>query len=458
MTNELTILIAWHKETDIERLKCFEENKRTFEQYHPDIEIVVIVSSFEDLTEAWLSSDLTIFSWFKENSHTINSERFLLLEWDCWCDINAKTYFEKTWDMDVVAPCVKYPERDPWPWFNNAGQLLPERARLYQTGIVPFCGILVSNKAMKSISEEILKPDYKGLNSELRFATIATMLGLDPVPNPVCSRSITWKPVIPFDTRFKGIHHPRKTLVNIQVLDKIEKYLNPNKNIIPPIIHQTWKDDFPPDHMTLLTNTWKENHPDWEYILWTDEMNREFIRRYFPGFLLQYDSYEYNIQRVDAVRYFILYKLGGLFIDLDFECLVNIESLLTDSECVFALEPIEHCIQFRKDKIICNAFMACKPGNNFFEFICNTLSSFAKRDSTFISSILCSTGPFALSDIYNLYEDKEQIRILPSSTVYPLCIKETERVIADDIDDEIQKKIDNAYAVHYFFGSWYSKP
>ncbi|SMC61046.1 glycosyltransferase family 32 protein [Pedobacter nyackensis] len=455
MKNELTILIAWHKENNKERLKCFEENKKTFENYNPNIEIVVIVSPFENSAEAWLSSDLSIFSWFNENSHRIDSERFLLLEWDCWCDISAKTYFEKTWDMDVVVPCVKYPERDSWLWFNKHGQLLPERARLYATGIVPFCGILVSNKAMRLISDEILKPDYKGLNSELRFATIATMLGFDPVPNPVCSRAITWKTIIPFDTRFKGIHHPRKSLVNTNVLDKIEKYLEPSEHQIPKIIHQTWKDDFPPSHLNLLTNTWKESHPEWEYILWTDEMNREFIRKFFPGFLLQYDSYEHNIQRVDAVRYFILYKLGGLFIDLDFECFVNIEPLLTDSECVFALEPIEHCIQFNKDKIICNAFMACKPNNAFFEFICNSLSSFAKKESTFITSILCSTGPFALSDIYNLYEEKEQIRILPSGTVYPLCVKETRRAIEDDIDDGIQEKIEGAYAVHYFLGSWY---
>jgi mannosyltransferase OCH1-like enzyme len=455
MKNELTILIAWHKENDEKKSKCFEENKRTFEQHNPNVDVIVVISSFENPKEAWLGTDLTIFRWFKENSNRIDSKRFLLLEWDCWCDASVKCYFEKTWDMDVVAPCVKYPERDSWFWFNNVDQTLPEQARLFATGIVPFCGILVSNKAMRLISQEILKPEYMGLNSELRFATIATMLGFDPVPNPVCSRSMTWKSIIPFDTRFKGIHHPRKTLIPEDVLNKIEKYLNGDRKLIPKVIHQTWKDSSPPEQLISLTNTWKEKHPDWEYLLWTDEMNREFIRKYFPKFLLQYDSYKHNIQRVDAVRYFILFKLGGLFIDMDFECISNIEPLLVDSECVFALEPEEHCHQFKKEKIICNAFMASKPGNYFFEVICRSLPSLAGEKDHLVNNILSSTGPFALTNIYDSHDKKEKVKILPSSTVYPLYVGETERVIANDIDERIQNKIDNAYAIHYFIGSWY---
>jgi len=48
---------------------------------------------------------------------------------------------------------------------------------------------------------------------------------------------------------------------------------------IPLIIHQTWKDLNIPEHYKPLVKTWKENHPGWEYILWTDKMNRDFIEK-----------------------------------------------------------------------------------------------------------------------------------------------------------------------------------
>ena len=108
---------------------------------------------------------------------------------------------------------------------------------------------------------------------------------------------------------------------------------------IPPIIHQTWKDELVPVPMQDLAESWRRNHPGWEYRLWTDTQNREFIRTRYPDFLVRYDSYPYHIQRVDAVRYFILYTFGGLYVDLDFECIHSLERLLAEHECLFGLEP-----------------------------------------------------------------------------------------------------------------------
>ena len=42
---------------------------------------------------------------------------------------------------------------------------------------------------------------------------------------------------------------------------------------IPRIIHQTWKTKDVPSPLDQLPQTWKEYLPNWEYILWTDEMN-----------------------------------------------------------------------------------------------------------------------------------------------------------------------------------------
>lgn len=208
---ELTILISWHNEKNAQRIKTYELNKSSFIEYNPDYQVITVMNPFGDLEKAWLGTDLTFFQWYKRHGIKQLSARYLLVEWDCWCDCNVKDYFSRVWDCDVVGPCVKYPERDDWYWFSTINQL-PEHARMYSTGIVPFSGLLLSDKAMKTISQEILKPAYEHLNSELRLATIASMLGLHPVANPVYSRSVSWRKVNDIHQRQKGLHHPRKNI------------------------------------------------------------------------------------------------------------------------------------------------------------------------------------------------------------------------------------------------------
>jgi hypothetical protein len=51
--------------------------------------------------------------------------------------------------------------------------------------------------------------------------------------------------------------------------------------------------------------------------LWTEKASREFIEKEYPWFLQTYDVYRYPVQRVDAVRYFLLLHYGGIYLDLD---------------------------------------------------------------------------------------------------------------------------------------------
>jgi mannosyltransferase OCH1-like enzyme len=51
--------------------------------------------------------------------------------------------------------------------------------------------------------------------------------------------------------------------------------------------------------------------------LWTEKESRDFIETEYPWFLRTYDGYRYPVQRVDAVRYFIMLHYGGIYMDLD---------------------------------------------------------------------------------------------------------------------------------------------
>ncbi|MFX0091773.1 MAG: glycosyltransferase family 32 protein [Candidatus Hodarchaeota archaeon] len=213
---------------------------------------------------------------------------------------------------------------------------------------------------------------------------------------------------------------------------------------IPKIIHQTWETtDIPPEFREYVAS-WKKFHPDWKYMLWTEEMRRGFIKKSFPWFLEHYDRYPKNMQRADAFRYFLLYEIGGLYVDLDFECLKSMDGLIGDSEtCLLGLEPDLHCQIWKKEKIICNAWMASPPKHEFFKEVFQNLIKYADLD------VLNSTGPFMLTKMYDSSQCNN-IQLFSSKVLYPLTSLDLHNLQLGLTTKIIEKNLANAYAVHYF--------
>lgn len=86
---------------------------------------------------------------------------------------------------------------------------------------------------------------------------------------------------------------------------------------IPRILHQTWKSSLLPSKWAIQSKKCQEMHKDFEYKLWTDESSLEFIKEFYPWFLPTFLGYKFDIQRADAIRYFVLHKYGGVYMDLD---------------------------------------------------------------------------------------------------------------------------------------------
>ncbi|MCC8154333.1 MAG: hypothetical protein LIP01_09020 [Tannerellaceae bacterium] len=59
-----------------------------------------------------------------------------------------------------------------------------------------------------------------------------------------------------------------------------------------------------------------------------------------------------------------------------------------------------------------------------------------------------------MTDAYDAYKEKSGIRVLESADIYPLEINEKEKLFQKEVPEDIQRKIDRAYAVHYFWGNW----
>ena len=60
----------------------------------------------------------------------------------------------------------------------------------------------------------------------------------------------------------------------------------------------------------------------WMMVLWTDEDVEAFVQSNAPAnYLKTYNKYIHPIQRIDAFRIVLLKTHGGLYVDLDNECM-----------------------------------------------------------------------------------------------------------------------------------------
>lgn len=219
-------------------------------------------------------------------------------------------------------------------------------------------------------------------------------------------------------------------------------------------VHQIWTTHDLPDLYRKIAESWKKCLPDWEYKLWSHQENREFVAENYPEFLAKYDSYPRNMQRIDAAKYLILKKLGGLYADIDVECLKNIEVLIGNAEGVVGKEPYWHAHRYDMDYIVGSAFIYSVPDSSFINFVCKKLYEYPSVRVDNPKDILKSTGPLLLTSAYEEYAYKDKIRLYEPEYLYPIGMGDLDRILRNEVPEDMVERINNAYAIHYFQGMW----
>jgi hypothetical protein len=226
---------------------------------------------------------------------------------------------------------------------------------------------------------------------------------------------------------------------------------------IPRLIHQTWKSAEIPREWESFQQTWTERHPHWTYKLWTDDDFLPFVQEHFPGFLKTFNEYSYQIQRVDAFRYLILLKYGGVYADLDIECLSSVDALIANREFVIAAEPSVHAQWIGLDTLLCNAFMASIPGHPFLAEVLEELQRVSPR-ITLHNEVLFTTGPAMLTRVAartSLPVDW----ILDSRVVSPFASNSREmqtlrKTPEDALPLKVSARQQGAFMIHYWANTW----
>lgn len=111
--------------------------------------------------------------------------------------------------------------------------------------------------------------------------------------------------------------------------------------MIPKHIYQVWhdKNNLPPFYKKYSEQL-KILLPNYSYTLFDLNEITEFVNTYYIGEICQcFNRLNTITSKVDFWRYLYLYKYGGIYLDIDSTFLKNIDTLISNFDCVLTREP-----------------------------------------------------------------------------------------------------------------------
>ena len=182
-------------------------------------------------------------------------------------------------------------------------------------------------------------------------------------------------------------------------------------------------------------------NPDWSYRLWTDADNDAFVAREFPDLLERFRAYPRPIMRADVIRYLLLARIGGVYLDLDYEVLAPFDF----GPHALVLPLNRSRAQGDGDDGIGNCILASAPGHPFWDAVVEAL----RTDRTVVRTqqdVIDATGPGLLTRVHRggRFDDAH----LPDRPVWhppsPRSPRDVEVLAANGV----------TRGVHHTWGSW----
>ncbi|WP_432283650.1 glycosyltransferase [Aminobacter sp. BA135] len=216
---------------------------------------------------------------------------------------------------------------------------------------------------------------------------------------------------------------------------------------IPKILHQTWKTDRIPDKFLSWSTSWEKHNPGWRHILWSDRMLLDFVAEHYPDYLETYCSYKVGVQRADAARYMLLHHFGGVYADIDCECVAPFDGLLDENRVVLCKEPQSQSdAQTRMRNLphlLFNGTMASPKGHPFWPHLLAYLP--LVKDAR---DVLDATGPCLLTAAQLSFPDQSAFAIHPNELFSP----------AGSSGNSADAATTATLSIHHWAGTWWIKP
>ena len=204
------------------------------------------------------------------------------------------------------------------------------------------------------------------------------------------------------------------------------EYTMYNQDMIPKIIWQTHECPYDelPDIYKVNSQTYKDLD-GWEY-RYSSALDREsFISEHFPQYLHLYNHIGPGIYRADFWRYLVLYRYGGMYVDMDsriyYDPANDFAKSVNDPNATFN-------VIWASDTIFNNCVIMCSETNPIMKDIVETVTEKCQEfynegwEIFPYSRWIYATGPEMYSSVVNKYMDQISYFYTPGEEVDQLSI------------------------------------
>ncbi len=206
---------------------------------------------------------------------------------------------------------------------------------------------------------------------------------------------------------------------------------------IPKIIHQIWLGSPLPEAFKKYIASWINAHLNagWQYKLWTDEDMKTF-KLYNQQYYDETDSFGV---KSDLLKWELVYRFGGVYIDMDYECLKPLDVFHYTYDFYTGIQPLD--TQFIQ---LGAALFGGVPGHPIMQHCIETI-----KNDWHLKGAPTKSGPLHFTKSFYVMAGKNGSKdiALPASYFYPLGCRDT----ALKRKEWTEK---GAFAVHHWAKSW----
>ena len=218
---------------------------------------------------------------------------------------------------------------------------------------------------------------------------------------------------------------------------------------IPKIIHNTYKNHDLPEIYKLCQSEIKRLHPDFEYRFYTDDDMDMVMKNDFPEYYDKFNLLPRMIMKIDMFRYFLMYKYGGLYTDMDYLMFKQFD-LLNEKLVI----PCNREDDNGTPICLGNCIFASQPNHPYWKSLMDTLFTIDRTKLDYntdknIDGHPLGTGPMFVFDMWKKYSIiNEDVCVSKRSLFHPPT-KLNQQYI-----DEL--KNNGCYGMHICTGLWRS--
>jgi mannosyltransferase OCH1-like enzyme len=195
--------------------------------------------------------------------------------------------------------------------------------------------------------------------------------------------------------------------------------------------------------------TWKNRHPKWRYIFWSEPTMDELVKTSYPWYYPTWQSWKQLIQKVDVFKFIALNIFGGFYIDMDSECLRTLDELTEADHCEFGIGGFKNVFgkwaKLIGMQLCCNnSFIFSIPHHPFLLIFLEKTQEWQKTvTGNDRQLVVFSTGPVAVSKMVAKYRRQ-----------FDLCVIDEHKT---ELYPYERGRFPDAFIVHHSEATWASK-